>query len=200
MWWRRARAATEILTLYVDGVQRMTSVAVMLVLAWALGQVNGTLGTASFLIEIARGTVPPELVPAVVFLAGAVLSFATGSSWGTFAIMLPVVVPMAAALSAPEPVAIGAVIAGGLFGDHVSPISDSTILCSTGAGCDHVDHVVTQLPYALVNALIALAAFVVAGFAPHPGLAPAAVVTAIAVYMVLGRRAGVRIPDLAPAK
>jgi Na+/H+ antiporter NhaC len=126
----------------------MTLVAVILLLAWTIGVVNRELGTAAYLVELTRDTVAPWLLPATVFAAGAIVSFATGTSWGTYAIMLPLVVPMAQALGAPEPVTIGAVIAGGIFGDHVSPISDSTVLCATGAGCDLMDHVTTQLPYA----------------------------------------------------
>ena len=95
------------------------------------------MGTAAYIVEQLDGNVPGNMVPAIIFLAAASMSFATGSSWGTIAIMLPLAIPMADGLDAPMLVSIGAVLSGGLFGDHCSPISDSTILASTGAGCDH---------------------------------------------------------------
>ena len=114
------------------------------------------LGTADFIVEtMQRMQFSPVLVPAFIFLFGAFVSFATGSSWGTFTIMMPLAIPMAHAFSIPYAVATGAVLSGGLFGDHCSPISDTTILSSTGAECDLVEHVKTQLPYAVVNGIIA---------------------------------------------
>ncbi len=96
-------------------------------------------------------------------LSAAGMALASGTSWGTFAIMLPIAIPMAVALDAHLLVCIGAVLSGGIFGDHCSPISDTTILSSTGAGADHIDHVKTQFPYALLNASIAFVGFIVAG-------------------------------------
>ena len=149
--------------MYTDGIQRIMTVAVILVLAWALGAVGRELGTAAYVVELTSDNVSPWLVPGLIFLVGAVMSFATGSSWGAFAIMLPIVIPMAVSMGVPMHASIGAVLSGGLFGDHASPISDTTILSSTGAGCDHVDHVRTQLPYALLAAGISLTAHLVAG-------------------------------------
>jgi len=154
--------------MYTEGIQRITTVAVILVLAWALGAVGRELGTAAYLVELASGRVAPWIVPALVFVVGAVMSFATGSSWGAFAIMLPIVIPMAATLGVPMHASIGAVLSGGLFGDHASPISDTTILSSTGAGCDHIDHVRTQMPYALLVAAISLVSHVAAGLTGSP--------------------------------
>ncbi|MDH4064502.1 MAG: Na+/H+ antiporter NhaC family protein, partial [Acidobacteriota bacterium] len=187
------RGVREALGLYTDGLQRMTLVAVILLLAWTIGVVNRNLGTAEYLVEMASGVVAPALLPAMVFTAGAVVSFATGSSWGTFAIMLPLVLPMARAIGAAEAVAVGAVIAGGIFGDHVSPISDSTVLCSTGAGSDLMDHVTTQLPYALLNAAVSLAAFVAAGLTESYAVTAAAIGTAVMLYLLMARVWGVRI-------
>ena len=149
--------------MYVDGIQRIMTVAVILVLAWALGAVGRELGTAAYVVELTSDNISPWLVPGLIFVVGAIMSFATGSSWGAFAIMLPIVIPMAVSMGVPMEASIGAVLSGGLFGDHASPISDTTILSSTGAGCDHVDHVRTQLPYALLAGGISLAAYVVAG-------------------------------------
>lgn len=153
----------EAFEIYISGMQKMIYVAITLVLAWSLGNVVKNMGTANYIIEIMNGAVPVFLIPALIFIIGACMSFATGSSWGTFAIMMPLAIPMSFHLGAPLFICIGAVLSGGLFGDHCSPISDTTILASTGAGCDHIDHVKTQLPYALVSAFAALVSYIVAG-------------------------------------
>lgn len=154
---------SEIFDIYTTGMQRMVYVAVTLVLAWSLGKVIGDMGTAAYIVEAMQGNVPAFIIPAILFLVGAAMSLASGSSWGTFAIMLPIAIPMAVGLDAHLLVCIGAVLSGGIFGDHCSPISDTTILSSTGAGADHIDHVKTQLAYALTNGSIALIGFIVAG-------------------------------------
>jgi Na+/H+ antiporter NhaC len=106
----------------------------------------------------------------LVFITSCLISFATGSSWGTFAIMFPLIVPAAFAISAPLSVCIGAVLSGGLFGDHCSPISETTILSSMGAGCEPIEHFRTQLPYALANGFLSLIGFLMAGFYPSVGV------------------------------
>ncbi|WNS76293.1 Na+/H+ antiporter NhaC family protein [Bacillus sp. DTU_2020_1000418_1_SI_GHA_SEK_038] len=153
----------EIFDIYTAGMQKMGYVAITLVLAWSLGKVIKEMGTATFIVEIMKGNVPSFIIPAILFLVGVVISLASGTSWGTFAIMLPIAIPMAIGLDAHLLVCIGAVLSGGIFGDHCSPISDTTILSSTGAGADHIDHVKTQIPYAILNASIALIGFIVAG-------------------------------------
>ena len=153
----------EIFAIYTSGMQKMVYVAVTLVLAWSLGKVINVMGTANFIVEAMQGNVPAFIIPAILFLVAAGMSIASGTSWGTFAIMLPIAIPMAVALDAHLLVCIGAVLSGGIFGDHSSPISDTTILSSTGAGADHIDHVKTQFPYAVLNASIALIGFIVAG-------------------------------------
>lgn len=171
--------------IYVDGMKSMTDVAVTLVLAWSLGSMIGGLGTADFIVEAMQSiSFSPALVPAALFLFGAFVSFATGSSWGTFAIMMPLAIPMAHAFDLQFAIAVGAVLSGGLFGDHCSPISDTTILSSTGAECDLVEHVKTQLPYALVNGVIALICYVVAGFTRSSLTVILAVVLQLAVILV----------------
>jgi Na+/H+ antiporter NhaC len=153
----------EIVDIYTTGMQKMVYVVVTLVLAWSLGKVINEMGTAAFIVEAMKGNVPSFIIPAILFLVGAGMSLASGTSWGTFAIMLPIAIPMAVGLDAHLLVCIGAVLSGGIFGDHCSPISDTSILSSTGAGADHIDHVKTQFPYALMNASIAFIGFVVAG-------------------------------------
>lgn len=174
---------------YVDGMKGMTDVAVTLVLAWSLGSMISALGTAEFIVNGLKSmNFSAGLVPAAIFLFGAFVSFSTGSSWGTFAIMMPLAMPMAHAFGIPYAIAVGAVLSGGLFGDHCSPISDTTILSSTGAECNLIDHVKTQLPYACVNGVIAFAAFIVAGFTRSPLAVVLAVALLLAVMMVWGRK------------
>lgn len=175
--------------IYVDGMKGMTDVAVTLVLAWSLGSMISGLGTADFIVNGLKSmNFHGGLVPAAIFIFGAFVSFSTGSSWGTFAIMMPLAIPMAHAFDIPYAIAVGAVLSGGLFGDHCSPISDTTILSSTGAECDLVDHVKTQLPYACVNGAIAFAAFILAGFTRSPLAVVLAVVVLLAVMMLWGRK------------
>lgn len=160
----KIKSFKESFDLYISGMQKMVYVAITLVLAWSLGSVIKNLGTSSFIIQMVDGTIPTFLIPLLIFICGACMSFATGSSWGTFAIMIPLAVPLAISLNAPLFVSIGAVLSGGLFGDHCSPISDTTILSSTGAGCDLIDHVKTQTPYALVVAVVSAISYLLGGF------------------------------------
>lgn len=173
---------------YVGGMKGMTDVAITLILAWSLGSMISELGTAQFIVDVLKSmSFSAALVPAAIFLFGAFVSFSTGSSWGTFAIMMPLAIPMAQAFSIPFAIAVGAVLSGGLFGDHCSPISDTTILSSTGAECDLVEHVRTQLPYALVNGVIALVAFIIAGATKSAASLGFAVAALIVVVFVINK-------------
>jgi Na+/H+ antiporter NhaC len=137
----------------------MVITVTILILAWSLSGVIGKLGTADFLVGVISGNIPPFLLSAIIFILGAFISFATGTSYGTMGILMPLAIPLAYAVS-PEPtflfMSIGAVLSGAIFGDHCSPISDTTILSSMGAGCDHIAHVNTQLMYALPVAIIGI--------------------------------------------
>ena len=159
----KVREVLSSVEVYLKGMTGMTLVAVTLLLAWALSDIGRMLGAAEYISAVAQAGLPNWLLPAVVFILSAIISFSTGSSWGTFAIMLPLVIPTAVAIDAPLHVCIGAVLSGGLFGDHSSPISETTILSSTGASCPQLEHFRTQLPYALFNGGISLSAFVIAG-------------------------------------
>ncbi|NWQ44458.1 Na+/H+ antiporter NhaC family protein [Bacillus sp. EB106-08-02-XG196] len=183
----KVKKFSEIFDIYTTGMQKMVYVAVTLVLAWSLGKVIKEMGTASFIVEIMKGNVPAYIIPAILFLVGVVISLASGTSWGTFAIMLPIAIPMAIGLDAHLLVCIGAVLSGGIFGDHCSPISDTTILSSTGAGADHIDHVKTQLPYAFLNATIAFIGFIVAGITGSAYTLILTLVLLIAVVFILSR-------------
>ncbi|KAB7705302.1 sodium:proton exchanger [Bacillus aerolatus] len=187
MVYYKVKKLGEAFDIYVSGMQKMMTVAVTLVLAWSLGTVIKNLGTANYIVENMDGNVPVFLVPVILFIAGACMSFATGSSWGTFAIMMPLAIPMAFHLDASLYICIGAVLSGGVFGDHCSPISDTTILSSTGAGCDHIDHVKTQIPYAILNGSAALLAYIIAGLTSSILSLVAAIVFMVTAVVIISR-------------
>ncbi|WP_224332330.1 Na+/H+ antiporter NhaC family protein [Haloprofundus halobius] len=143
----------------VDGFSIMLTAVTILVLAWSISLTTSALGTGEFVTGIAQGIVTPTLLPLVILFASAFIAFSTGTSWGTMAIVTPVAIPLAWGIGgqSPEliPVAIGTVFSGAIFGDHTSPISDTTILSSTFTGADHIDHVRTQLYYAVTVMFVA---------------------------------------------
>jgi len=164
---QRILSVQESLNAWVAGMKAMFLAMIILTLAWSLGQVTEDLGTAQYVAQIMSDTLPIEAIPVLVFLTSAAMAFATGTSWATMAIMIPLVIPLTVTLGGAEGFgvdgeysmllgAISSALAGAIFGDHCSPISDTTVLSSTAAACDHVDHVKTQLPYALVVALVAM--------------------------------------------
>ena len=151
------------------GAASMLPIATLLVLALAIGGVCEALGTGPFIADRAAPLLTPALVAPVVFLTSGVIAFATGTSFGTFAIMIPLAVPLAAAMqldgaAVSPPLVISAVLGGGVFGDHCSPISDTTVISSAAAGSDHIEHVRTQAPYALAAAAVAVVLYLLAGF------------------------------------
>jgi len=158
----------ESLDAWFGGMRGMIVATVILVLAWSLGEVTESVGTASYLSQLVSRQVPLPLLPVLIFLTAAAISFGTGTSWGTMAILLPIVVPLTVSLGGDAGFdggqgysillgAISSVLAGAVFGDHCSPISDTTVLSSMASACDHVDHVRTQLPYALLVAGVGMA-------------------------------------------
>ncbi len=172
-------------TLYLKSMGNMFSILIILILAWSLGAIGKDLGTANYIVELAEGSFPAYLIPLIAFLVGAIISFSTGSSWGTYAILFPLIIPMAYQFGAPMYVSIGAVLSGGLFGDHCSPISDTTILSATGAGCSQIDHVKTQLPYSLFNGACCVIAYLFAGLTGSVwGLAVGAVLLVLGLLII----------------
>ena len=156
------------LEMWVDGMKTLVITCVILICAWSLSSVIKELGTAKFLVTLLSGSVPAFLLPSIIFVLGGIISFATGTSFGTIGILMPLTIPLAHSIN-PEMsyivVSISAVLTGSIFGDHCSPISDTTILSSMGAGCNHIDHVRTQMPYALfVGAISILFGYIPAGF------------------------------------
>lgn len=157
----------EAIDAWYAGVRSMLLAVIILVLAWALSNVNEVLHTADYLVSILGDALDPRLLPAIIFVLAAVTAFATGSSWGVMGIIMPLAIPLSWAIlsgvgmTGAEGMAIfyatiASVLAGAVWGDHCSPISDTTILSSLATQCDHIDHVRTQLPYALVVGIVAI--------------------------------------------
>ncbi len=154
----------EVTDLFMRGIGGMMPIMILLMLAFVMGDTCRALGTGPFVAAAAEAGVTSGVIPAALFLVGAGTSFSTGTSWGTRAIMFPVAMPMVEILALHQSLVIGTVLGGGIFGDHCSPISDSTIISSMAAGTDHIDHVRTQLPYALTAAGVTVALHLVLGF------------------------------------
>jgi len=161
----RVFSAAEIQERFFRGLGEMVPPVTILLLAVAFGASLKTLGTGAFMAGVVSDFIPPALVPAAVFVVSGLTAFMTGTSWGTYGIMVPIAMPVAQALGLPPEVMLAGVIGGGVFGDHCSPISDTTVIASLAAGCDHVRHVATQLPYALAAGAGALLVYLVAGLA-----------------------------------
>ena len=182
---RRVRTLMESIGLYLKGMNGMMQIAIILILAWTLSVMGKDLGAPAYIANLVQGGFPAWLLPATIFVLGGIVSFATGSSWGTFAILFPLVIPAAHGVEAPLAVVVAAVLSGGLFGDHCSPISETTILSSTGAGCSQYEHFRTQLPYALFNGGIAFCVFLIAGYSPTPWLLVVAILVQFVMLLVL---------------
>jgi len=191
----------ETFTAWLGGVKAMVLAMVILVLAWAIGQISADLHTADYVIQVTRGLFSPRLLPAITFTIAAFISFATGTSWATMAILTPIVIPMAYKMTAAAQFStdlshtillgtIGAVLSGSIFGDHCSPISDTTIMSSMASAADHIDHVRTQLPYALSAAGIALVfGYFPAGWDFHPLMTiPMGIVAIVLLLLTIGKR------------
>lgn len=172
----RSTSYTQSLGIFINGAESMVYISIVLVLAWSLGSVNADVHTADYIASIIGDSLPPMYFPMIVFILGAIISLSTGSSYGTFAILMSIAIPVGFDLGASMYLTIAAVLSGGLFGDHVSPISDTTVLASVGAQCPHLDHVSTQAAYAGVTGLVALIAYGLAGAYETPMVLPIALV------------------------
>lgn len=153
----------ELVDQFMKGVGGLIPLAMLMILAFAIGNVCKELGTGPYLAHLTNRFIDPKIVPALLFLTSCFIAFSTGTSWGTFAIMIPIAVPMITLMGLHPGIAIAAILGGGVFGDHCSPISDTTIIASMAAATDHIDHVRTQLPYALMAAAAALVLYLIAG-------------------------------------
>ena len=156
----------------IDGAKSVFPALIILVLAWALSYISGELGAADYLVGLVeRSGISAALLPFLIFIISCLMAFAMGTSWGTMGIVVPLALPIAAAIGGPAFLipTLGSVLTGAIFGDHCSPLSDTTILSSTGSGSDHIDHVRTQIPYALTAAVVSgVFGFIPAGLGVHP--------------------------------
>ncbi len=158
----------EMIQVATEGIKSVVSAMLILSLAYCINAISKTLGTANFVISVTESWMTPATLLAMTFAVCAFISFFTGTSWGVYAIMIPIAMPLAFSMSGGVEgslvyAEIAAVMGGGAFGDHCSPLSDTTILSSLGAGSDHVDHVKTQLPYALSVAALCLIGYIIIG-------------------------------------
>jgi tetracycline resistance efflux pump len=150
---------TELTRIFMQGAGSLLPIAAILLLALALGDVAGLLGTGIYVSDLVGANIPVVLLAPLIFLTSSFIAFSIGSSWGTFAIMIPIAIPIALNLGLPVPLFLAAAISGAVFGDHASPISDTTVVASMASATDHIDHVRTQLPYAAIAAGISTVGF-----------------------------------------
>lgn len=195
---QRILKVNEALGAWLSGIKSMALAMIILILAWAIGNVCADLKTADYVIDISREILSPHYLPFITFIIAAFIGFSTGTSWATMAILIPIVIPIAHKLCLDAAIAsqvshsimlgtIGAVLSGSVFGDHCSPISDTTIMSSMATSADHIDHVRTQLPYAMTTAILAcLVGYLPAGFGINSclGLAIGFVVLIILLFII----------------
>lgn len=187
----------DIVNQFTKGVALNSDIPIILVLAWSIGKMTGDMNLKGYLIHLVESNnISPGLMPVMIFIVGALVGFSTGSSWGVWAITIPIALPIAAQFNVPMELMIGACLSGGVFGDHCSPISDTTILASTAAGADHIQHVRTQLPYSLTVGISSAIGFLVGGLiSPLLGLATTAVVI-ILMLIILHKSAQARLATI----
>ena len=199
---RRSMKFTELMDCLPEGFKQMVPAILILCLAWTIGDVTKGLGAPEFVAGIVKNLSGSlyALLPAVVFIIAAFLGFATGTSWGTFSILLPIVIPV---FSGGTPavdltvgdlnnnllmISIAATLGGAVMGDHCSPFSDTTIMASSGAQCYHLNHVATQLPYAVTVAVVAFVNYIITAFIQVPFIClPIAIVSMVVVMLVIGK-------------
>jgi len=153
----------EMFDLSLKGMSGMLPLAILMVLAFALGTLCKDLGTGQYVADVAKQFISPALVPAMIFLTACFVAFSTGTSWGTFAIMIAIAIPLAQGMDTNVSLAIAAALGGGVFGDHCSPTSDTSIITSMATGNDHIDHIRTQLPFALLGGAITTGLYLILG-------------------------------------
>ena len=200
---RRSMSFTELMDCLPEGFKQMVPAILILCFAWTIGDITKALGAPEFVADFVRsfGSSLQNFLPAVVFIIACGLGFATGTSWGTFTILLPIVIPVFAGVAADQltaadigpghdilMIAIAATLGGAVMGDHCSPISDTTIMASTGAQCYHLNHVATQMPYAVTVAAVAFVNYIIAGQIQNVFInLIIAVVSMVAVLLIIGK-------------
>src|SRR5699024_10638272 len=185
------------------GITTMLPAILIIILAWSIGVVTDELGTAEYVVSATESWMTPMLMPLLIFIIGMFISFETGTSWGTMAILTPIAIPLAYTIGGEDliPLAIGSIFSGDIFGDHVSPISDTTIMASILAGSDHIAHVKTQMPYDIVTAIITGAMFLLYNAIGNAYvLLIIGIILQVIVLQFLTRRYKKKNPRLAKAK
>jgi tetracycline resistance efflux pump len=160
---QRLMTLSELFDTFIEGFKTMIAPLAIVVVSFMLLEVNNGLGLTNYIIETVKPLMGPAMLPAVAFVSLSLVTFATGSFWGVYAVSLPIVVPLAQAMGVPMPLAIGAVISTGAFGSHACLYGDATVLSATGSGCSPIAHALTQLPYAILSAAITTVFFLIAG-------------------------------------
>ena len=180
---KKILTVSEAIDTWIEGMKGLIITGVILLLAWTLGSVISDLGTADYLVTLLSSSLPKFILPSVIFILGAVISFSTGTAYGTMSILMPLAIPLAHAISADMSfvvISTSAVLTGAIFGDHCSPISDTTILSSMGAGCNHIEHVRTQMWYSLFVAFITI----VFGYIPAGLGVPVYIIIPVAIIIM----------------
>ena len=174
-----------------EGFKAMVPAILILTFAWSLKAMTDSLGAGVFVAELVKHSAKGfmNFLPAIIFLVGCFLAFATGTSWGTFGILIPIVVDVFKADPVLMIISISACMAGAVCGDHCSPISDTTIMASAGARCNHVNHVSTQLPYAITAAAVSFVTYIVAGFTKSVWISlPFGIIVMIGTLFIIKKR------------
>ena len=185
---RRVLKFQDIMSCLPEGFKAMVPAILILVFAWTLKSMTDSLGAKEFVEVLVEGSAAgfQIMLPSIIFLIACFLSFSTGTSWGTFGILIPITISVFPITTSIGVVCVSACMAGAVCGDHCSPISDTTIMASAGADCDHINHVNTQLPYAITVALVSFVSYIIAGFVPKWGIVlPISVVLMIATLFVI---------------
>jgi Na+/H+ antiporter NhaC len=201
---QRIMSLEAVVDAWYKGVRTMFYAMIILILAWALGGITEEMGTADYLVSVLGDSLPPQLLPVIVFVLAAFTAFATGSSWGAMGILIPLALPLtwavmkASGFAGPDDMhilfsSIAGVLAGSVWGDHCSPISDTTILSSMASGCDHIEHVRTQMPYALLVGFVAMGICLVPVAYGVPWWA-GLIVSVVLLFAVL-RTVGRKVPE-----
>ncbi|WP_125154379.1 Na+/H+ antiporter NhaC family protein [Clostridium rectalis] len=191
--WQKIFTIGEAIDTWVEGMKSLVITGVILLLAWSLSSVIKELGTAKFLVTILSNSLPKFILPSIIFIMGSIISFATGTAYGTMGILMPLTIPLAFSLGAGDSqymiVSASAVLTGAIFGDHCSPISDTTILSSMGAACDHLEHVKTQIWYAISTAIITVIfGYIPAGLGvPVYIVLPVSIMAIVALLYIVGK-------------
>lgn len=195
---RGLSSISDSIAAFVIGAKSMVFVLILLAFAWTIGAICDALGTGDYVSSLLGGFLPGYMVPVIVFLFSCVMAFSTGASWGTYAVMMPVAIPLAVHLNADVLACIAAVIGGGGFGNHCSPLADTAILSSAGANIRHIDHINTQIPYSVTCAAVASVAFILAGILKSP-IVPmiACLALFIIVVVILNKLFGAKTIKLA---